>query len=790
MKNGVRALGLVMLISSTGACGGQIDHPQSSRANVDEKPGSSAEAPEKSEPPAKPATPATMEEVLQAIDLRQLPKLAGAKVQAAKGSQLHYLAPGRLDEAAALYRNKLCELGWTEDKTSIPGLDPEKYVSLKFDKADFCIYFSTNLSDKKGIIDVYLSNSGNVDPRLLPQLTDAKPTISNRNYVSYKTAAKPEAVIDFYRKEITARGWKEHRVASAKFHAKEGRFLVGFDKNAMDLLLNIKEEKEGQTVVEYSVSVLDKPVRAEAKDLPKPATLDEGKKIIDLNRFPRLEGATPGQGSSALFQYDAPGSVAQALSFYRQKFEAQGWAEEPGYHEDDEMAIIHFAKAGFLLELHVGKSDKAGRVRIQIENKGNVDARLLPHLVDAPEGELETFGLVHYETETPKQDAVEFYRQELSKQGWKELKSDGKDYPDGSKSLAFSQNAILLKVEIGPSADGGNNVRLEPRLYGQIIPRPGDPEAARGVIDLRKFPLLNDRARASASSAAVHYAASGKVADATRFYRKELSAKGWTEQMPPPIENDDRATLRFGKRGFILEVSILTLDGGPGVGISVDNRGNLDTRELLHLEDAKLDASSVQEQARYTTSATPDVAVEFYRHEIPKFGWEESKGPGGSHVQLDGIYLVFVQKGMKVQVTVCANPERKTDVQVQAWVIGEGASSDKLKATNLPPSSPDKATAAGLQPKDFPIPDDAVDAKFMAGPKTVEFKSPSTISKLMEFYRKELKSRDWSEDNKVPVLGEIGLCTFKKGKASLTITMSRDGDMTAVTVLTQGVEWK
>jgi hypothetical protein len=213
---------------------------------------------------------------------------------------------------------------------------------------------------------------------------------------------------------------------------------------------------------------------------------------------------------------------------------------------------------------------------------------------------------------------------------------------------------------------------------------------------------------------------------------------------------------------------------------------------LLHLEDAKLDSSSVQEHARYTTSAAPDAAVEFYRHEMPKFGWEESKAPGDSRVQLDGFYLVFVQKGMKLQIQVCANAERKTDVQVQSWVMDEAASSDKGKTARSQSDSAEKANVAGPRPKDFPIPDDAVETEFAALTKTVQFKSPSTIPKLMEFYRKGLKLADWSEDDKqqIPVLSEIGLCTFNKGKASLTITMNRDGDMTAVTVLTQGVEWK
>jgi catechol 2,3-dioxygenase-like lactoylglutathione lyase family enzyme len=480
--------------------------------------------------------------------------------------------------------------------------------------------------------------------------------------------------------------------------------------------------------------------------------------------------------------------VADALSFYQQKLGPQGWTENPGTHEDDKTVIARFTKGGFLLDFFLGKSDRAGRVKVQIENKGNVDARQLPHLADAPEEELESFGMVHYDTETAIPAAVEFYRQELSKQGWKELKSDSRDYPDGSKGLAFIQNAMLLNVEVGPNAEGGNSVRLEPRIYGETIPHPGDPEVARGAIDVGRFPRLGGAAGAEASSAHVRYAASGTVADAARFYRKELAAKGWSERVPPPIENDDRATLRFGKKGFILEVSILTNEG-KGIGISVHNCGDLNTRKLLHLEDAKLDASSLQEHTRYTTSATADAASEFYRHEMPRFGWEESKDLDASVVDLSAIKLFFVQKGMKLEIRI-ANAEQKTQVEVQSWVIGEPAPGNRGKTAQS--HSAEKPNLVGLRPKDFPIPDDAVETKFMAGIQTVQFKTPSAIQKLMEFFRKELKHADWSEDNEqqIPVLSEIGLCIFKKGKASLTITMNRDGDMTAVTVLTHGVEWR
>jgi hypothetical protein len=63
---------------------------------------------------------------------------------------------------------------------------------------------------------------------------------------------------------------------------------------------------------------------------------------------------------------------------------------------------------------------------------------------------------------------------------------------------------------------------------------------------------------------------------------------------------------------------------------------------------------------------------------------------------------------------------------------------------------------------------------------------------LVDFYRKELKSRGWSEDQKkkILVLTDVGLTAFKKGKASLTFNLNRRDDMTEVRVICKGVEWK
>src|SRR5438045_1118526 len=113
------------------------------------------------------------------------------------------------------------------------------------------------------------------------------------------------------------------------------------------------------------------------------ATPSEGQKVIDLNRFPSMEGSGPGKGNSALFYCDAPGKVADVMSFYRKKLTEQGWTEAPGRHEDETLAQPEFAKAGFVLEVFISKSDKPGRVNVRLENKGNVKAGQLPRLADA-----------------------------------------------------------------------------------------------------------------------------------------------------------------------------------------------------------------------------------------------------------------------------------------------------------------------------------------------------------------------------------------------------------------------
>jgi hypothetical protein len=467
--------------SNPGDGGKTVPPTQTQKATTSEIPpeprgesGNAATAPplKKADSPAPQpiaSEPATLPQVLKIMDFRQLPKPEKAIVKIVSPTGLFYSVPGTLSDAAGFCKKQFKEMDWIEDNASVPGLDPARYVFSGFDKAGFHVTFTASKSTKEGWVDVSFTNLGNVDPRRLPRPADAQASFDYWHYVSYATASKPQEVIELCRKELTAKGWKEYAVASAKFHAKEGRFLTGFVNNAMDLSVNTKAEPAGKTVVEYRMSIRDKPSDSPTAAMPPAAKFSEGMKMIDLRRFARLAGADEPRGSSANLYYEAPGDVVKAVVFYRDKLKAEGWAEEPANTVDEitDLASIRFDKRGFHLELLISKGDKPDRVRIQLENQGNIDVRQFPRLADAARGGLEGFNDVLYETQTKPDAAVTFYRKELGQRGWKEDKAENKVYPDGSTSLVFEQNAVILTLRIDRES-----VRIQSRLLGEPIPRP------------------------------------------------------------------------------------------------------------------------------------------------------------------------------------------------------------------------------------------------------------------------------------------------------------------------------
>lgn len=409
--------------------------------------------------------PATIAEIKNAIEWTKVPKMPGATKISTQLSFSSYDAPGTFLEAAEFYRKNLPALGWVEDTTPIPGIDQKSYLYAVFDKGGIRLNISGYRAKPDGPMTITLTNSGNVDLRTYPRPAGVKVKSDYRTAVIFTTDMKPSEVADYCKKELKAKGWKEGHDDSAEFHAKEGRTILRFLCNAMEITVVIYKNKEGQTETTYTVSVSHEMKQddvAEAitgKKIATPATYQEVVALLDLTKLPRMEKAEKlrlRQTDKALpfaDGYQCPAGVDDVAKYYRKQFAALGFTELSPEIEIDYMVQLKFEKAGYLISVSAQRNDKAKITEVNLINYGNVDLRQLPFPAGANIRLIRT-QTMNCTTTLTNEEAFEFYRKELPKLGWKEVKSRGQG------TMRFVQNDCELRLEIGSDSNNRTGIKV------------------------------------------------------------------------------------------------------------------------------------------------------------------------------------------------------------------------------------------------------------------------------------------------------------------------------------------
>ena len=200
-----------------------------------------------------------------------------------------------------------------------------------------------------------------------------------------------------------------------------------------------------------------------AKDIPKPATLDEALQTLDLRKLPQLGESAPKINNGLHAEYETRASVAKAADFYRKALAELGWVLVPPLVDLDETGALQFEKAGFLLSLNIenliSEVDKTGLVSIALTNHGNVDLRQLPYLPGAEIGYARNVQ-PQYRASATAETAAAFYRKSLADLGW-QAKGTSPDRADGSGyHLEFSQNRTRLMIYIDTTRDGQTPIHV------------------------------------------------------------------------------------------------------------------------------------------------------------------------------------------------------------------------------------------------------------------------------------------------------------------------------------------
>ena len=187
-------------------------------------------------PDSSAKSPASPVQLLQAIDLRSLPKLPGAVPQLNSETSLSYESAASIADSMLFQRYTLGGLGWSE----LPP-NPSTPNYLQFEKNGLKVMVSLNAMGKG--TNVSLVNLGNYDLRLAPRCDVAPIEIvfENENTLLYKTKAELLTIeINLLRKMQEA-GWTAYSRLNSSHNEEADSRQMEFVQNGMVLNVSIRK---------------------------------------------------------------------------------------------------------------------------------------------------------------------------------------------------------------------------------------------------------------------------------------------------------------------------------------------------------------------------------------------------------------------------------------------------------------------------------------------------------------------------------------------------------------------
>lgn len=208
------------------------------------------------EPPKEPeivlgdGPPAHVFEAAKVVDLRTLPWPEGTDGVNDCATHLMYDGPGDLKKVGEFYRKHFTSNGW-KDVSSDQSSASHSYT---FVKDEFCLWVSVSKSGQDEGVSIQMVNHGNYDLRNLPKPKELDAEkYEQATHLIYFSAAKVSEVADFYKKELSARGWR-----LADEHAYDQDISMDWINNGIQLGVSVgpAPAKGGMTCAQINVHML------------------------------------------------------------------------------------------------------------------------------------------------------------------------------------------------------------------------------------------------------------------------------------------------------------------------------------------------------------------------------------------------------------------------------------------------------------------------------------------------------------------------------------------------------
>ncbi|HMO36231.1 MAG TPA: hypothetical protein PKA06_09320, partial [Gemmatales bacterium] len=167
-----------------------------------------------------------------------------------------------------------------------------------------------------------------------------------------------------------------------------------------------------------------------------------------------------------------------------------------------------------------------------------IDFEKLPKMEGATKARA-TFTSLTYQAPGTFEQAAEFYRQELSKLGWKEDRSLSSSDHKQLLNLTFDKDGMCLSLS-GYRSKPEDNMSITLMNFGNV--------------DVRRFPKLDDAEIQTNQKNAVFYSTAKSADEAVKFCHQFMLNQGWKEKPNPSatvLAKEGRHVMQFQKNAML-----------------------------------------------------------------------------------------------------------------------------------------------------------------------------------------------------------------------------------------------
>ncbi|MEW5958215.1 MAG: hypothetical protein AB1801_10855 [Chloroflexota bacterium] len=510
------------------------------------------------------------------VNLADLPQMADAEAGFAAPNTLIYFSPGSVGDVARFIRSELAALGWHEysrpNSVSVDSADSQTRAFIQ-NGVELTAFISVAPA-QDGKTSVQYSSS------LLPlDLPIADPADNlefdkAQLYLSYKTPAGLESLVEFYRQAWVELGWTELPDA-AVIDTDEAALVFTNEREQLALALNVTQANGQSTVT------LQAPDAAVLADSPAPTATEteteaESMPVVDLPDFPIPDKAQEiaYDPDTAELSFTSPSDVNMVVEFYRQALSQQGWQEDKDFAVvTDTFASVDFSQGDDRLTLTLFDLSGSTEATLDLSGVSSLAVSADTTAADAvtPPADAPTFTIndwpappeasdinlsgetLSYKIGWPLAEVAEYYRPTYELM---ELDTGCLDTAAEytSMSCSLSNGNVSLNFFAFESFDNQTEVEISFTNYNYPVeagdsggPSPGDVSGELAAIDQAGLPLPDDNTGYSDESTEFSRrltitspSAAPALAD---FYQAELLAYGWELEEYQPA--GDGATLIF-----------------------------------------------------------------------------------------------------------------------------------------------------------------------------------------------------------------------------------------------------